>query len=78
MKTKKFFEESAKFNRMTEVMKNAGRAQHHHALARGYRSLSSGCHLDEYDGKFGRGYILHVPNALRPCGNRFHWIVYFV
>ena len=78
MKTKKAFSEIEKFNTLVSRVSAEGKKQHHHALARGYRSLWHGCRLEPYSGQFGTGYVLHVPNALATCGNRYHWIVYFV
>lgn len=52
----------------------------HFAMARGY--VRSKCpHLKKYAGKFGEGYILHIPNnetSRAHHSNNYHEIAYFI
>ncbi len=52
----------------------------HFALSRGYVPSKSP-YLNRYSGKFGKGYILHIPNnetSGRHKSNNYHEIAYFV
>ena len=51
---------------------------HHSALCKGY--LRNGCKYTEYyDGKFGVGYIEHVPTRESTCNsNSYHFVRYYI
>lgn len=50
---------------------------HHTAIARGYCRFND-YHEEYYDGRFGRGYIIHYPTlrATQFRGNNWHMIEY--
>lgn len=50
----------------------------HSALTRGYQSVKAEHCVFPYAGRFGRGYVLHVPTKLSACSNSYHRIYYFV
>ena len=55
---------------------------HHSAMAKGYRRVKDGELKLPYDGKFGKGYVIHYP-TLNYCGGRassngFHIIEYYI
>lgn len=50
---------------------------HHRALQRGYQK--KGEPFDEfYRGKFGTGFIKHIPNNECSVSNNFHFIDYYI
>ena len=48
---------------------------HHWALARGYESCKGRGRVEEYEGRFGRGYIWH---SHYPHSSRYHRIEYYI
>ena len=51
---------------------------HHSALSRGYQCKDFE-RVDHYNGRFGRGYVRHIPNAVNCIGtNNYHTIEYYV
>lgn len=50
---------------------------HHSALARGYCRKDS-ARNEDYQGKFGVGYIEHVPTKWSDCSNSYHKIRYYL
>lgn len=48
---------------------------HHRASASGYVSRVKEFQVDEYDGRFGKGYVVHIP---RLDTNRYHYIYYYI
>mgnify|MGYP003292593277 CR=1 FL=1 len=47
---------------ITELKNNLNYKFHHSALRRGYVSRKSEGKIEEYSGRFGKGYILITPN----------------
>lgn len=63
-----------------QILKDAGFVLHHFALRRGYVS-SRTPYVEKYEGKFGEGWILNIPNnetSGARQSNRYHEIAYFV
>lgn len=62
------------------ILEADGYVLDHFAMAKGY--IRSKCpSLNKYSGKFGEGYVLHVPNNETSGAyhsNRYHEIAYFV
>ena len=50
----------------------------HSALERGYQSVKEKNCVFPYIGKFGSGYVLHIPTKHSKCSNSYHRIDYFV
>lgn len=60
------------------TLERVGYKEHHTACCAGYCRKSYGW-IDRYNGRFGRGFILHFPNSYyRNKSNDFHTIVYMV
>lgn len=51
---------------------------HHSALIRGYQSVKEKRCVFMYVGKFGSGYVLHVPTKVSACSNSYHRIYYLI
>lgn len=50
---------------------------HHSSLCRGY--LRKDCGFEQpYSGRFGFGFIKHIPNCNRKVSNNYHWIDYYI
>jgi len=61
-----------------KIMKNKA-AYHHSAMKRGYIRVCDDCKHEDYEGKYGKGYIVHHAN-LR-CGRKstyYHVIDYYI
>ena len=55
-----------------------GLEYHHSSVSRGYESVKR-IRKESYKGKFGEGYILHLPTIISNVrGNSFHQINYYV
>ena len=68
----------ARFESLKRHLVNEGYKFHHSAVARGYES-TEGARIESYEGKFGKGKILHLPTLISDVrGNGFHTILYFV
>lgn len=53
-----------------------GCKQHHTSLARGYISRkNSNTIIEEYDGKFGKGYKVHTPHYE---STQYHYVTYYI
>lgn len=52
---------------------------HHEATVQGYIP-QHGAYLEEYDGKFGKGYIFHLPTrtSLEHKTTRYHGVEYWL
>ena len=73
--TKKTITTSAKD--IEAILLKEGYEYHHMATARGY--VRSGCsYKEEYKGKFGKGYIVHVACNEQRISNNFHCIYYYI
>jgi len=56
---------------------------HHRALQRGYygkKQLAKypDTEVNTYSGRFGRGYIRHIPTVESFCSNDYHVIEYYI
>lgn len=51
---------------------------HHAALAKGYVGVNEDDRIHLYEGRFGSGYIVHVPTKLSNCSNSYHRVIYYV
>lgn len=50
---------------------------HHRALAKGY--ICKDCtYQEEYDGRFGVGYRLHIENCRERVSNSYHYVEYYI
>lgn len=60
------------------TLKRVGYKEHHTACCAGYCRKSYGW-IERYNGRFGRGFVLHFPNSYyRNKSNDFHTIIYMV
>lgn len=50
---------------------------HHSALARGYVGVNNGYQSD-YEGRYGMGFIKHIPTRQSNCNNNYHMIEYYI
>lgn len=65
-------------NSKIKELEREGFKLHHSSVARGYESTEFKG-LEDYDGIYGKGYILHVPTLISfVTGNRCHRIYYFI
>lgn len=62
------------FHDEEEILRSGYLHRHHTATARGYQHKGS-LYIEEYCGKFGRGYIVHHESSL---SNQYHDITYYV
>lgn len=61
-----------------DTLKRVGYKEHHTACCVGYCRKTYGW-IERYNGRFGRGFVLHYPNNYCPNkSNDFHTIVYIV
>ncbi len=55
---------------------------HHSAICRGYVKVNDDGRQEEYNGKFGRGYIVHHANLRCQCYGKhstmYHVVDYFI
>lgn len=51
---------------------------HHAALAKGYVGVNEDDRMRIYEGRFGSGYIVHVPTELSNCSNSYHRVIYYI
>ena len=62
---------------LREAARINGAKYHHTATARGY--ICKECsYSEEYSGRFGQGYIIHVESRHSNRGNRHHAIEYWL
>jgi hypothetical protein len=47
----------------------------HTSLARGYVSRKTKGNVEEYEGKFGKGFKVHSPNWE---STRYHYVTYYI
>lgn len=60
-------------------LKNNGYKLHHSASARGYLRVKNYTPAISYEGRFGKGIIIRVPNRRTSCkSNRYYEIYYFI
>ena len=65
---------------LLDLVKSMGYIVGHFALAKGYVPSKSP-YLEKYKGRYGEGYILHIPNnetSGSRKSNRYHEIAYLV
>ena len=51
---------------------------HKSALAKGYVGVNDGGKIFPYEGRYGSGYVVHLPTKFSKCSNRFHRVAYYV
>ena len=67
-----------RFELIKEHLTNEGYVLHHSSIARGYESVE-GVRIESYEGRFGKGKILHLPTRLSNVrGNSHHTILYYI
>lgn len=60
------------------TLKGLGHFTHHISLSRGYCKKNLGW-IERYNGKFGKGYLIHYPTTyLRPKSNALHYVAYVI
>ena len=63
---------------LEDALSILGFPYHHRALARGYQPVND-LRVERYSGKFGSGYIFHLPTKNSFCrGNSTHTIYYYI
>lgn len=60
---------------VSELRNNPNYEWHHYASRRGYESRKSEGHVEPYEGRFGKGYILVTP---RWDTTSYVWIEYYI
>lgn len=63
--------------KLEQAIKNNKVSSHHTALSRGYICKDCG-YVEEYAGKYGKGFIEHRPNVWDKVSNSYHIIEYFI
>lgn len=54
-----------------------GLKYHHSALRRGYLGIKN-TYGEVYEGRFGKGVIMHYPTRDSACSNEYHRIEYYI
>jgi len=84
MKTKNNLKQLAMTYKDLQQLIATGKVRYHHrALQRGYygkKQLAKypDTEVNTYSGRFGRGYIRHIPTVESFCSNDYHVIEYYI
>lgn len=50
----------------------------HAVLGKGCIGVNEDDRIYPYEGRFGKGYIVHMPTELSKCSNSYHRVIYYV
>lgn len=62
-----------------DFLKRRGCTYHHSATVQGYLARNKS-YIEEYDGRYGKGYVVHIPTKLSVEGKttRYHGVEYWL